>query len=333
MSHSPELGRLFQPQNDKADSGWLKNLFLAIFTDQEKAALEFYVSLMKQDDQEFIRHFIGRMKTRDVQDKGKRVGSLAMNLFLRKNPAETIEEVAQPAPAAQASGAKKGKPSNANGAASTPPIVKKTIRSPREDTPDDIRVKYLENVVERIKVKMSTSGRQSVGFTGTAITTQSMTRDAAIDAVIDEMEAGGFISTKSFEKDLGEIMKALKENEPVINEVIYRTVLGEEKFNEIGSDNRDRLKLACQEKLGVTASDRKKKREETKRDIWLTAMFGKPYAWVDRWANKKSEEEEDGNLKKFLIFSSSLFGRRRFVPILLTTILFFTLLVLFFKNW
>jgi hypothetical protein len=290
MSHSPELGRLFQPQNQKNDSGWLKNLFLAIFTDQDNAALEFYVALMTEDDQEYIRHFIGRMKKRDLNDKGKRVGSLAAKIFLRKNPVKTTVE--EPKPVAQK--VKKGGPEPAS------VVTKQTTVSPWEDTADDVRVKYLNSVVARIKRKMGLLGTQnSVGFiAATTSMATTMTLEAAINEVIDEMEASGFISTKSFEKDLDEIMKVLKEKEPVINETIYRTILGEDKFNEIGSGNRDRLKLACQKKLGVTASGRKKRREETKRDIWLTAMC-----------------------------------RRRFVPILLTTILLFTLLILFFRNW
>ncbi|NTW30663.1 MAG: hypothetical protein HGA33_05260 [Candidatus Moranbacteria bacterium] len=194
---------------------------------------------------------------------------------------------------------------------------KKTI-DPR-GTEFDSRVLYLE-LQHGIWEKLVASGKPE---------------EDAYRYIISVLKKGQFLDRETLEekakKILDELVEFLKEKEPVINDAIYRSILGEDKFNEIGSDNRDRLKLACQEKLGVTTSDRKKKREETKRDIWLTAMFGKPYVWVDRWVNKRFKK--NGNLNRFLVFSLKLISRRRFVPILLTAILLFTLLVLFFKNW
>ncbi len=239
LSNIPEFSRFAgqlgkKEGKEKGEAGWLKNLLLAIFTDQDNAALEFYVALMQTDDQEYMRDFLRRLKARDDGDKGKRIGSFAMNLFLRKNTTETIDEITQPAPA-QAPAGKKGKPGST---APAPSTVKKTVRSPREDTPDDIRVKYLESVVERIKAKESATGRQAAGFAGTttvSLATQTITRDAAIDAVINEMEASGFISTESFEKRLAEFMVILEEaNVSLLYTMLEaRLVLAAEEYERI----------------------------------------------------------------------------------------------------
>lgn len=190
---------------------------------------------------------------------------------------------------------------------------KKTI-DPR-GTEFDSRVLYLE-LQHDIWKKLVASGKSE---------------EDAYKHIIGVLKKGQFLDRETLEekarKIWEELVEALKEVEPIINNAIYLSILGEDEFNKIGSGNRGRLKLACQEKLGVTASDRKKKREETKREIWLTALFGKPFARAD-------EADKDGKLwDNFIVGFSKFFRRKKVIFVAFAIIFLFTLLFLFFKNW
>ncbi|NTW45955.1 MAG: hypothetical protein HGB18_02765 [Candidatus Moranbacteria bacterium] len=193
---------------------WLKNMLLAALTSQDTAALDFVVALMRsKEDKELVRAFIVRLKKLDEADKGKRVASLATNIFFKKNATETVKELNQPSQSAKGKGSK-------NGSEPATVTIKETTRSPLEDTPDDIRVKYLEDIAVRINEK---------------IRKDNLTREKAIDTVIDELEASGFISTESFEKRFEEILDAVrKSNLPLLSTMLEaQWVLGSDEYERV----------------------------------------------------------------------------------------------------
>lgn len=195
---------------------------------------------------------------------------------------------------------------------------KKTI-DPR-GTGMDSRVLYLEQQYE-MWMRLVDDGK---------------TKDEAYAYIIDVLKKGQFLDRETLEekakKIWDELVEALKDKEPMINTMIYRTILGDEYecVQRAGGSFRD----TCLKKLGRTKAEKEEKWKTERREIWLTAIFGKP-------SNKKRParitaggSKWEGIKNRMLEMQSGpIMGRKGFIPLAFAIFVVIMILFEFLSHW
>jgi len=202
---APAAGTGGGSQQKEGGNDWLKNLLVSVFTNKDNILLEQTMILLSQSEQKLVRSIIKRLQLRDTRDSGKRIASFAAGVFLLENEVDVSVETKD--------AKTQGKPAAKGQKAGEPTVTTTTTTKTRAGTDDDMRVKFLRNLVARVEALMPSSQGNAVAGSNPsqASSTGGLTEEAAIDTVIDELEADGFISAESLIKRLEKIVKTIEE--------------------------------------------------------------------------------------------------------------------------
>lgn len=242
-----------KPESEvKSEEELPKGIFAEKFTRLDESYWQKLVSLLDARTATIVRRLEAEMKRRDDLDHGERIPSFRIGVLNMPNKVseETVTTVRQP----EAKGMRRRQQQQQQ---PQPEAAQETIArkiDPRF-TPNDARILYLKWLAELVQTEMS--GGKGIGFVQPG-TTGGKSEDEAIGAVIDYLEADGFLVT-------GDLLQKAKEigGEAVENlfEETLRFRLEKEVYDKIKTDHPD----ASTEELRTLRLQALRKREDDRK--------------------------------------------------------------------